>query len=172
MLNENAERFLENISKALSENVKEMVITGDEDSRSLSFSVDSPFEEGKELGYDITISEADRGFILVEFLAALFANIPEERFENINRIILSLNVPLTLGSFILNEETNAVGLTAGVIYDPATEIADVALNILKTVDLVEDAVLLYGAYIDAYLKGNMTVDEVIAEAENYGGDSQ
>ena len=26
--------------------------------------------------------------------------------------------------------------------------------------------------LDAYLKGNMTVDEVIAEAENYGGDSQ
>ena len=47
-----------------------------------------------------------------------------------------------------------------------------SVNVLRTVDLMEDTVLIYGTYIDAYLKGNMTVDEIIAESEKYGGDPQ
>ena len=145
MLNENAGRFLEAIGNALSENVSQITVEGDERSRSLLFEVASPFEENK-----------------------LF---PEERFDELQRIITAVNVPLTLGGFNLIPEHRAIELRQGMIYGADAKSEDVAGNILGTIDLMEDTVLMFGTYIDDFLKGRKTADEVIAEAEGFGGDS-
>ena len=171
MLNENAGRFLEAIGNALSENVSQITVEGDERSRSLLFEVASPFEENKLFGYDITLSEAGVGFILAEFMLIAFDGIPEEHFDELQRIITAVNVPLTLGGFNLIPEHCAIELRQGMIYGADAKSEDVAGNILGTIDLMEDTVLLFGTYIDDFLKGGKTADEVIAEAEGFGGDS-
>ncbi len=171
MNNEAAREYLEAIAEFISDNapVKEHSIEEADEIMALNIALPSPLEEKSDIVYSIQMCSFDEDKILYRLIIFIEAEIPEEMFPQLHRVIGELNNLTIVGSFRLEEAISAVIYAQGIVQSMETNMNESAVNILRTLGIMENAMLNGSVLIRKLLSGEAGADEVIAEIRSIGG---
>ena len=171
MNNEAAREYLEAIAEFISDNapVKEHSIEEADEIMALNIALPSPLEAKSDIVYSIQMCSFDEDKILYRLIIFIEAEIPEEMFPQLHRVIGELNNLTIVGSFRLEEAISAVIYAQGIVQSMETNMNESAVNILRTLGIMENAMLNGSVLIRKLLSGEAGADEVIAEIRSIGG---
>ena len=166
-----ARQYLTSIGKLLEEHVTAWTVDDPGDGvPMLALTVPSPLAEGAELGYFISLDDVNDALILFDLEITVFTDVSKELFAPLNKFISHLNNTAVIGSFALDEDTTEVIYRNGVLLDGNIASQTAAVNIIRTLTVMENAAVNGGSDIQRLLKGEISADELIAELYDIGGD--
>lgn len=157
--------YLAQIADIFEAQLHEAAIAETDEGAVLLMSADSPFDDGKELSYSVSLEDPGTGMMVFEVVIYAFDGISEDRFEELREVINALNARLDLGGFRLLEETGTVMLSQGFVIGGGTDAAAASRILINTIDLLENAAANAGIYIYDLLRGRYGAKDVIAELE-------
>lgn len=145
--------FLALIKEAVKEKAKAAEIQEIDGENVLFCSVDSPFEEGKDIVYQFSVNSVQGGCVICEIIIFAVNDVESKYYADINRLVNRLNQYLTLGSFRLSEDVQSVMFVQGAVLDERIS-TDTAAEILgNTLAVMENTVNNSGAYFMSLLGG-------------------
>ena len=156
-----AKEYLAEIADLIEDGIHEAVIDNTEDGAVLLMTAASPFDENGELAYSVSFEEFKADMYIFQIMIFAFTNIPEERFEELRVAINALNARISLGSFVLFEEANAVFFNHSFLLDETANAAVAARILLRSIGLMENAVVNAGQWLLRLLTGECTVDTMM-----------
>ena len=155
-------QYLNMFMQAVSENTTGAEIVETEDGPVLYCSVKSPFETERDIGYQISMLPYDDSIFAVEIIMFLFTDIGKDKYQDMNRLINTLNNYIVFGSFRLFEE-GSVLFCQGMMLDETMQTAKVNEHIVKTLSVMENTAVNAGEYILRLLNGeniNAIMDDI------------
>ncbi|MBP5463146.1 MAG: hypothetical protein J6Y20_13630 [Lachnospiraceae bacterium] len=156
-----AKEYLAEIAELIEDNIHEATIDNTDDGAVLLMTAASPFAEGEELAYSVSFEEFKADMYIFQIMIFTFTNIPEERFDEVRVIINALNSRISLGGFVLFEESKAVFFNHSFLLDETADAAVAARILLRSIGLMENAVVNAGQWILRLLGGERTVESVL-----------
>ena len=156
-----AKEYLAEIANLIEDGIHEAAIDSTEDGAVLLMTAASPFAEDGELAYSVSFEEFKADMYIFQIMIFTFTNIPEERFDELRVVINALNSRINLGNFVLFEESNAVFFNHSFLLDETANAAVAARILLRSIGLMENAVVNAGQWLLQLLAGECTVEEVL-----------
>ena len=130
-----------NLIKSLVESKAKYAGIQEIDGESILFcSVDSPFEEEKDIVYHFSVNPIPGSGIICETAMFVFNDIDSKYFDDINRFVNRINNYTTLGSFRLSEDVKSVMFVQDSVLDEALDAAGAVEIIGETLMIMENTV--------------------------------
>ncbi len=152
--------YLKMLLNVFEENNKSAELQETDDGPVLLCSVESPFEAGKEIGYQFSMMPLEEELLAYEVMMFVFSDIEADKLSGLAPLISAINDRVALGSFRVFEDGGSVMFVQGAVIDETLDVSTVTAMLAKTVGIMENTVANAGEYIHRALKGE-SVDLLI-----------
>ena len=160
--------YLAEVAELVEDSIHEAAVESTENGAVLHMTASSPFKEGEEISYSVSVEEFKGDMYIFRTVILAFINIPEKSLEDVSAVIAELNPRIVFGSFILAEELGAVMFSHSFLLDETVTTMTAARILLKSISLMENAVFNAGQWIYDLLDGKYSVSEIKAALNEEG----